>query len=47
MQPGQEMGMPQNAPPEPAPAAPAPQEGNEPQVTIGEIVPDDEQGLNQ
>ena len=47
MQPGQEMGMPQNAPPEPAPAAPVPQGDGGPQVTIGEIVPDDEKGFNQ
>jgi hypothetical protein len=41
------MGMPQNAPPEPAPAAPVPQGDGGPQVTIGEIVPDDEKGFNQ
>ena len=51
MPPGQAAGMDPsmqpNAPMEPAPAAPAPQGGTQPQVTIGEIVPDDEQGFNQ
>jgi len=45
--PGQEMG---GAPmPEPAPAPPPPADGGGegPQVTIGEIVPDDETGFNQ
>lgn len=51
MPPGQAAGMDPsmqpNAPMEPAPAAPAPQGNTQPQVTIGEIVPDDEKGFNQ
>jgi hypothetical protein len=51
MPPGQDAGMgapmQPNAPMEPAPAAPTPQGDGGPQVTIGEIVPDDEKGFNQ
>ena len=51
MPPGQEAGMgapmQPNAPMEPAPAAATPQGDGGPQVTIGEIVPDDEKGFNQ
>jgi hypothetical protein len=49
MAPGQDMGMGQPMPGEPQPApAPAPVSsgGEEPQVTIGEIVPADEEDLN-
>jgi hypothetical protein len=48
MMPGQEAGAMPTQDAAPAPAAPAPQgAGQQPQVTIGEIVPDDEKGFNQ
>jgi len=45
--PGQEMGGAPMTEPAPAPPPPADGGGEGPQVTIGEIVPDDETGLNQ
>jgi hypothetical protein len=47
MMPGQEAGAMPTQDAAPAPAAPAPQGAGQPQVTIGEIVPDDEKGFNQ
>jgi hypothetical protein len=48
MMPGQEAGAMPTPEMAPAPSAPAPQgAGQQPQVTIGEIVPDDEKGFNQ